>query len=63
MKTYWGSGEEGVRGRQTESKALIVIAAQEDRDGVGARRASPQRCLNLQILAVIADQRLAVIGS
>jgi transposase-like protein len=37
-ETYWGSQEEGVRGRQTESKALIVIAAQEDGDGIGRVR-------------------------
>lgn len=36
-ETYWG-GEEGFRGRQTESKALIVIAAQEDGRGVGRIR-------------------------
>ena len=28
--TYLGGLEEGVRGRQTEKKALIVVAAQED---------------------------------
>src|SRR6202162_4229982 len=37
-ETYWGSEEEGVRGRQTESKALIVIAAQEDREAIGRIR-------------------------
>jgi transposase-like protein len=37
-ETYWGSEEENVRGRQTENKTLIVIAAQEDRDGIGRIR-------------------------
>jgi transposase-like protein len=37
-ETYWGSEEEGVRGRQTGRKALIVIAAQEDGNGVGRIR-------------------------
>ena len=37
-ETYWGSEEEGVRGRQTESKSLIVIAAQEDGAGIGRIR-------------------------
>lgn len=37
-ETYWGSEEEGVRGRQTESKSLIVIAAQEDGRGIGRIR-------------------------
>ena len=37
-ETYWGSEEEGIRGRQTGNKALIVIAAQEDGDGIGRVR-------------------------
>jgi len=37
-ETFWGSGEEGVRGRQPGRKALIVIAAQEDGNGVGRIR-------------------------
>lgn len=37
-ETYWGSEEEGVRGRQTEDKSLIVIAAQEDGAGIGRIR-------------------------
>jgi transposase-like protein len=37
-ETYWGSEEEGVHGRQTGNKALIVIAAQEDGDGIGRVR-------------------------
>jgi transposase-like protein len=37
-ETYWGGEEENVRGRQTETKALVVIAAQEDGDGIGRIR-------------------------
>jgi len=37
-ETYWGSEEEGARGRRTENKALIVIAAQEDGKGIGRIR-------------------------
>ena len=37
-ETYWGSEERNVRGRQTENKALIVIAAQEDGAGIGRIR-------------------------
>lgn len=37
-ETYLGGLEEGVRGRQTERKALIVIAAQEDGGGIGRIR-------------------------
>jgi len=35
---YLGREEEGVRGRQTESKTLIVIAPQEDGEAVGRIR-------------------------
>src|SRR4051794_6110242 len=37
-ETYLGGLEEGVRGRQTESKALIIVAAQEDGPGMGRIR-------------------------
>jgi transposase-like protein len=37
-ETYLGGLEEGVRGRQTESKALIVVAAQEDGKRIGRIR-------------------------
>lgn len=37
-ETYLGGLEEGVHGRQTESKALIVVAAQEDGRGIGRIR-------------------------
>ena len=37
-ETYLGGLEEGVRGRQTERKALIIVAAQEDGPGIGRIR-------------------------
>src|ERR1035437_7665400 len=37
-ETYLGGLEQGVRGRQTERKSLIVIAAQEDGPGIGQIR-------------------------
>jgi len=37
-ETYLGGLEEGIRGRQTERKSLIVIAAQEDGPGIGRIR-------------------------
>jgi transposase-like protein len=37
-ETYWGGEEEGVFGRQTEDKALIAVAAQEDGAGIGRIR-------------------------
>jgi len=37
-ETYWGSEEEGVVGRLTQDKALIVVAAEEDGEGIGRIR-------------------------
>lgn len=37
-ETFVGGLEEGVRGRQTETKALVIIAAQEDGAGIGRIR-------------------------
>jgi transposase-like protein len=37
-ETHLGGLEEGVRGRQTERKSLIAIAAQEDGSGIGRIR-------------------------
>jgi len=37
-ETYWGSEEEGVIGRQTERKALIIVAVEKDGDGIGRIR-------------------------
>lgn len=37
-ETYLGGLEEGVRGRQTKKKALIVVAAQEDGKSIGRIR-------------------------
>lgn len=37
-ETYLGGLEEGTRGRGTESKALIVVAAEEDGKGIGRIR-------------------------
>jgi transposase-like protein len=37
-ETFVGGVEEGARGRQTERKALVVIAAQEDGPGIGRIR-------------------------
>jgi transposase-like protein len=37
-ETYWGSKEEGVVGRLTEQKAMIIVAAEEDGKGIGRIR-------------------------
>lgn len=46
-EAYWGGEEVGVIGRQTEEKALIVVAAEEDGAGIGRIRmrriATPDR--------------------
>ena len=35
-ETYVGGEEEGVRGRQTEDKAIVVVAAEQDGGGSAA---------------------------
>lgn len=37
-ETYWGGEEEGVVGRLTEEKALIIVAAEADGKGIGRIR-------------------------
>jgi transposase-like protein len=37
-ETYWGGEEEGVRGRLTQDKALIGVAAEQDGQGIGRIR-------------------------
>ena len=37
-ETYLGGLEEGLRGRKTETKALIIVAAEEDGRGIGRIR-------------------------
>jgi len=37
-ETYWGGQEAGVQGRQTEDKALIVVAAEANGRGIGRIR-------------------------
>jgi transposase-like protein len=37
-ETYWGAEEKGLRGRKTQKKALIVVAAQEDGSCIGRIR-------------------------
>ena len=37
-ETYWGGEEEGVHGRLTQDKALIIVAAQVDGRGIGRIR-------------------------
>jgi len=39
-ETYWGAKEDGVIGRLTEDKALLIVAAQADGKGIGRIRMS-----------------------
>lgn len=39
-ETYWGGKEDGVIGRLTEDKALLIVAAQADGKGIGRIRMS-----------------------
>ena len=50
-ETYLGAVEEGVRGRQIERKALIVIAAEEN--GPGIRRIRMGRVLDASAASLI----------
>lgn len=37
-ETYWGGDEEGVSGRLTKEKAIVIVAAEEDIEGIGRIR-------------------------
>jgi len=41
-ETYWGAEEEGVIGRQTQDKAIIIVGAEENGRGIGRIR---MRCI------------------
>ena len=51
-ETYWGAEEEGVRGRQTERKALIAVAAEER--GAGLGRIRMQRVRNASAASLMS---------
>jgi hypothetical protein len=37
-ETYWGDEEAGVKGRRTQDRVLIIVAAEENRKGIGRIR-------------------------
>lgn len=37
-ETYWGGEERGIAGRGAEENALIIVAAQEEREAIGRIR-------------------------
>ena len=67
-RTFVGGEEEGVRGRQTLKKALVVIAAEEDGAGIGRirmkriRRASKQQLHGFIQEAVEPDSTIHTDG-
>jgi transposase-like protein len=54
-ETYVGGPEEGVRGRQTETKAIVVVAAEESGRGVGRIRLR-------RVMDVSADSLIPFVG-
>ena len=57
-ETYWGSPEEGVRGRQTYTKSLIAIAAQEDGRGTGRLRMRRVRDASAESLMPFVEEAI-----
>ena len=58
-ETYLGGVEEGVRGRQTKSKALIAVAAQEDGRGIG--RIRMRRILDASAVSLMPFVESAIV--
>ena len=58
-ETFVGGEEEGVRGRQTLKKALVVIAAEEDGAGIGRIRMKRIRRASKQQLCTASSKRLS----
>ncbi|HSO93828.1 MAG TPA: IS1595 family transposase [Candidatus Dormibacteraeota bacterium] len=58
-ETYVGGPEEGVRGRQTETKAIVVVAAEESGRGVGRIRL--RRVMDVSGDSLISFVRDAVV--
>ncbi len=55
-ETYWGAEEEGVVGRLTGKKALLIVAAQEDGPGIGRIRMRRIENLKRQTLHVFVQE-------
>ena len=63
-ETYLGGLEEGVRGRQTNNKALIVVAAQENGRGIGRirmRRVADASAASLQPFVIDSVESDSVV--
>ena len=58
-ETYLGGLEEGVRGRQTEHKTLIIVAAQEDGPGIGRIRMRQIPDASAQSLIPFVEEAIA----
>lgn len=57
-ETYVGASEEGLRGRRTEKKALIVVAAQEDGKRTGRIRMARIRDASADSLEAFIEQSI-----
>jgi len=55
-ETYIGGLEQGVHGRQTETKALVAIAAEEDGKGIGRIRVRRIKDLSLESLEAFVKE-------
>jgi len=63
-EAYWGASESTVRGRETEKKALIVIAAEENGQGIGRirmRRIAKASAANLEGFVTAVVERGSVV--
>ena len=57
-ETYIGSREKGVRGRQIQAKAMIVVAAQEDGKGIGRIRMKRIRNASAESLVPFVEESI-----
>ncbi len=58
-ETYVGGPEEGLRGRKTESKAIVAVAAQEDGPGIGRIRLRRVRDVSAESLHRFVEEAVA----
>lgn len=57
-ETYWGAEEEGARGRKTERKAIIVVAAQEQGRAIGRIRMRQVRDVSADSLVPFIEEAI-----
>jgi hypothetical protein len=57
-ETYVGGPEEGSRGRQTEGKSIVAVAAEENGDGIGRIRLGRVRDVSAASLFTFIQQAI-----